>query len=169
VPLSAPSDAGGPRGLAPALLQREESSAKTPVLVIGAVGFELTAPCSQSGSQPVPCASSASQVRVGIGTMADAVSPASPRLAAFGKARAPTEPPRSGTALTALRGGARDLLSVREVAMQLGVSTATVYKLCDRGDLPHLRVLNSIRVTPSALAAFIAESQLPDNCGRDPP
>ena len=57
--------------------------------------------------------------------------------------------------LDVLDGGADDMLSVRQVAKKLGVSTATVYKLCDRGELPHIRVLNSIRVAPEDLAAFI--------------
>lgn len=38
------------------------------------------------------------------------------------------------------------LLSVREVAKLLGVSTATVYKLVEEGEIPHRRVRNSIRV-----------------------
>jgi excisionase family DNA binding protein len=37
------------------------------------------------------------------------------------------------------------LLTVREVARVLRVSTATVYKLCTRGELAHVRVLNVIR------------------------
>ncbi len=37
-------------------------------------------------------------------------------------------------------------LTVREVADLLRVSTATVYKLCSGGVLPHARVLNSIRI-----------------------
>jgi len=41
---------------------------------------------------------------------------------------------------------ARSLLSVRQVAKLLGVCPATVYALCDRGDLPHFRVLNATRV-----------------------
>jgi excisionase family DNA binding protein len=49
-----------------------------------------------------------------------------------------------------------ELLTVREVAARLRLSTATVYKLCTRGDLPHVRILNSIRVTPSGLNAFLA-------------
>src|SRR6266446_4562486 len=32
------------------------------------------------------------------------------------------------------------LLSIRQVAQFLGVSTATVYRLCEAGELPHLRV-----------------------------
>jgi excisionase family DNA binding protein len=47
------------------------------------------------------------------------------------------------------------LLSVRQVASQLGVCTATVYALCARGALPHVRVLNAIRVAPGDLEAFV--------------
>jgi excisionase family DNA binding protein len=38
------------------------------------------------------------------------------------------------------------LLTVREAATLLRVSTATIYRLCERGDLRHMRVSNSIRV-----------------------
>jgi len=47
------------------------------------------------------------------------------------------------------------LLSVREVAAQLGVCTATVYRLFDRGELPHVRILDSLRVAPDDLRGFI--------------
>jgi excisionase family DNA binding protein len=48
------------------------------------------------------------------------------------------------------------MLTVREAARRLGVSTATVYKLCARGELAHVRVLNALRIPPAALAAFMA-------------
>ena len=38
------------------------------------------------------------------------------------------------------------MLTVREVARLLRVSTATVYKLCTRGELGCVRVLNVIRI-----------------------
>jgi excisionase family DNA binding protein len=57
--------------------------------------------------------------------------------------------------LVPLAGERERLLSVGEVADRLGVSTATVYKLCARGDLGHLRVLNSIRVRMADLVTFI--------------
>ncbi|TMA09783.1 MAG: helix-turn-helix domain-containing protein [Deltaproteobacteria bacterium] len=41
------------------------------------------------------------------------------------------------------------LLTVREVAAYLRVSTKTVYGLCARGELRHIRVLNAIRIAPS--------------------
>jgi excisionase family DNA binding protein len=43
-------------------------------------------------------------------------------------------------------------LTVREAAAVLRVCTANVYKLCERGELPHLRVSNAIRVLASDLA-----------------
>jgi excisionase family DNA binding protein len=46
-----------------------------------------------------------------------------------------------------VRGVTMPLLTVAQAAALLGVSPATVYKLCDRGDLPHARVCNSIRIT----------------------
>ena len=64
----------------------------------------------------------------------------------------------SSPALAGVRGGADDLISVREVAKRLGVSTATVYRLCDSGALPHVRVSNAIRFAPEAIAAFAAPS-----------
>jgi excisionase family DNA binding protein len=45
----------------------------------------------------------------------------------------------------------RTFLTVREVAALLRVSTATVYELCARGKLRHVRVLNAIRVAPCDL------------------
>jgi excisionase family DNA binding protein len=48
------------------------------------------------------------------------------------------------------------LLSVKDVARALAVSTATVYGLCESGKLPHVRVLNTIRVSRQDLRTFIA-------------
>ena len=49
--------------------------------------------------------------------------------------------------------------TVREVAGRLRVSTATVYRMCERGELGHVRVSNAIRVPEAAVAALI-------NCSR---
>ena len=43
------------------------------------------------------------------------------------------------------------LLTVREVATRLGVSTSTIYKLCAQGRLVHVRVSNAIRVSATGL------------------
>jgi excisionase family DNA binding protein len=56
----------------------------------------------------------------------------------------------------ALEGGAGRLPTVREAAERLAVSTFTVYGLCDRGELPHVRVSNAIRIAPADLAALLA-------------
>lgn len=52
------------------------------------------------------------------------------------------------------------LLSVRQVAEHLGVTTATVYGLCAHGRLAHVRILNVIRIAPSDLFEFIASCRL---------
>ncbi len=51
------------------------------------------------------------------------------------------------------------LLSVREVARQLHVSTATVYRLCERDELPHVRVSNAIRIAPEELRTYLSRSK----------
>ena len=77
----------------------------------------------------------------------------------FAGARKPFVPALSPAApgrLRAVDGGADRLLMVREAAERLAVSTATVYALCDRGELPHVRISNAIRIAPADLAAFLA-------------
>ena len=49
------------------------------------------------------------------------------------------------------------LLTVRQVAAQFGVCTATVYKWAVDGVLPHVRIVNVVRVRPEDLTTFIAE------------
>src|SRR5262249_19178187 len=53
------------------------------------------------------------------------------------------------------RGALERLLNVRQVAELLGLSTATVYSLVERGELPHVRVSASIRFESSAIEAYI--------------
>ena len=50
------------------------------------------------------------------------------------------------------------LLSVREVAAYLSVSSATVYRVVNNGELKHIRVGNAVRVAPASLEAFIADA-----------
>jgi len=47
------------------------------------------------------------------------------------------------------------LLTVAEVAGRLGVCRDTVYRMCDRGELPHVRIANFLRVPAEDLEAFI--------------
>jgi excisionase family DNA binding protein len=47
------------------------------------------------------------------------------------------------------------LLSVADVARRLNVCEATVYKLCARGALEHVRILNAVRILPEALESYL--------------
>ena len=53
-----------------------------------------------------------------------------------------------------LGGPSERLLSVREVAVRLGVSRATVYGLATRGDLRNTRVSNAMQFSQADVAAF---------------
>lgn len=64
-------------------------------------------------------------------------------------------------ATAAVRTVPEPLMNVREVARALGVSTATVYRLCNSGRLAHVRVANSVRVWPEDLRAFVGERSGP--------
>jgi excisionase family DNA binding protein len=61
-----------------------------------------------------------------------------------------------------VRGGREALLTVRDVAAQLGVCAATVYRLVAEGQLAHVRVLNGIRVVPRDLEAFVEARRRPE-------
>jgi excisionase family DNA binding protein len=60
--------------------------------------------------------------------------------------------------LAVLHGGRGQLLKVTEVAEQLGVCAATVYRLCETGELPHVRIVNSIRIRPADLAELLVRT-----------
>ena len=62
--------------------------------------------------------------------------------------------PRAGEATPFVR-GAEALLRVRDVASMLSLSTATVYGLCDRGELAYVSVGGTIRVRREDLDCFI--------------
>jgi len=47
------------------------------------------------------------------------------------------------------------LLNVRQVAKLLGMCTATIYRLCGRGELAHYRVRNAIRIDIQDLKALL--------------
>ena len=73
----------------------------------------------------------------------------------------PVEPASHAVAYPVLTGLATPLLSVREVAARLGVCAATVYALCARGELVHVRVSNAIRVAPADFSAFQRRQRQP--------
>jgi len=47
-------------------------------------------------------------------------------------------------------------MTVRQVAARLGVSTALVYKLCERHELGSLRIGGALRFNESAIESFLA-------------
>jgi excisionase family DNA binding protein len=51
------------------------------------------------------------------------------------------------------------LLSVRQAAALLGVCAATVYRMCERGELMHFRMRNAIRVPLEAVTAYLARAR----------
>lgn len=66
-------------------------------------------------------------------------------------------------AITRIYGSHREppqQLSVAEVAMMLGVSRATVYRLVHAGHLPGIRVGRSVRVSREAVEKFIRDAAL---------
>lgn len=79
------------------------------------------------------------------------------RLAVGGPIRTPLGPPV--VRLLAIDGGASRLLTVRQVAERLAVSTATAYALVECGELAHVRVSNAIRIAPVDLAAYLERAR----------
>ena len=48
-------------------------------------------------------------------------------------------------------------MTVAQVAARLGVCRSTVYQLCERGELVHVRVSNAIRVPVAAVAEYLRQ------------
>jgi excisionase family DNA binding protein len=51
-----------------------------------------------------------------------------------------------------------EVLRVSDVAAALRVSKSTVYALCDRGDLPFVRVSGAVRIRSEDLEAYVRRS-----------
>jgi excisionase family DNA binding protein len=47
-------------------------------------------------------------------------------------------------------------MTVRDVALRLGVSTALVYRLCERKELQSLRIGGALRFHKEAVRSFLA-------------
>jgi excisionase family DNA binding protein len=61
-------------------------------------------------------------------------------------------------------GGRHRLLRVTEAAEMMAVGAWRIYQVCETGELPHVRMNNSIRIRPSDLQEFIAARvTIPDN------
>jgi excisionase family DNA binding protein len=99
--------------------------------------------------------SSESQVVRNDSGFVDGESSALQKKATFYKDLAPILLPKNSSSRSA-HGVRERLLSVTEVARTLSVCDATVYKLCARGLLGHVRILNAIRVPPASVDAFVA-------------
>jgi hypothetical protein len=46
---------------------------------------------------------------------------------------------------------------VREGADKLRIATFAIYRLCKSGGLPHVRIIDTIRIRPADLAAFVSQ------------
>jgi len=121
---------------------------KNPALGMGrGTGFEPVAFGSGVGTSPLVPISESLQTLV-ISQRRDGSAPSS------SLDLAPVSSPRVTPGLQTRRvelGPHERLLPVREVARRLSVSRATVYRLCAKGDLPHVRVANSILVWPGEI------------------
>lgn len=154
VPVVSPGEdpdkmAGEPDGktsMSPASLNARDTGFEP--VAFGSGGRADVSPAVHNASQTMPVSRGSAGLRPGpqsngpilAGPFADLLSPLCPRP------------------LRALEGGAEHLLTVREVAARLGVCPATVYKLCNSGQLRHARVSNAIRVRPADLREYIARA-----------
>jgi excisionase family DNA binding protein len=129
--------------------------------------FRRVGPVRDAGVEPAafgfggeggssPSVTSPSQA---VGTIAGAGTAAVQPVHPFAGVRKPFAAPLlqapTPARLRARPGEAERLLTVREVAHRLSISAATVYRLCERGELPHVRVSNALRVRLADLEAFL--------------
>ncbi len=115
---------------------------------LGPIGYE-------SNSESVQRVAAAPNPSFSLGSESPTQSNASQRNGEFRKKFVPSLSPT----FRRITVGGDHLLSVREAAARLDVSTATVYKLCERDELPHVRVSNAIRIAPVDLVDFIARGR----------
>lgn len=112
----------------------------------GGLGLPPQSPLASAGSQVVGFSRDAERAQVhGVRREPPNATPFAARFAASSVA----------PALRPVDGGAGRFLTVRQVADRLAVSTATVYALCARGELEHVRVSNALRISPAALARYL--------------
>ena len=138
---------------------------------VGARGFEPSTFRSRNGRRSVAAGANRSQVserianrggrevqpsQLSTGVSKDFTTRLLPKIGiAFAPGTAPKVATTPTTAdLVVLHGGRDPLLRVADVAERLGVCAATVYRLCERGELPHVRIVNSIRIRRADLDAF---------------
>jgi excisionase family DNA binding protein len=126
---------------------------------VGAAGFEPTTPGFGGETRTLVGGSNGTQAVGIVGARGDDGSGGEHGLAANRREFGAHLVPRSmvGAGLAHERLG--ELLTVQEVARTLRVCTATVYRLCERGEIAHLRVSNAIRVAADDLQAYLRGGQ----------
>ena len=130
--------------------------------LVGATGFEPATTCTPSGELTFPKVESGSQAIVTARNQPYSDVQRSQRIAPLSKDFA-------ANLLPPFPGGVERLLTVRQVAEVLGVCAATVYKWAANGVLPHVRIVNVIRVRGDDLTRFLAtRTQLPALLPRSP-
>ena len=134
------------------------------MVLVGAAGFEPATSCSQTRGEPIARGGTES-LPVAAHGAADVADVQKSQKEAGVRQLFATDLLRT---CESLGGGTVEgrvdfadgtLLNVRQVAAYLGLCTATVYKLCSRGGLPHVRVSNAVRVRRGDLAEFLGRNQ----------
>jgi excisionase family DNA binding protein len=137
-------------------------------LIVASTSNELAFRERDIGFEPTTFSLGRSAAAVGVGSTGLQLSERIRNRSERDSHSAPPEAPFSKDFVSGLclekgaeaRGSAGRLLTVKEVAERLRVSTATVYGLCADGRLPHARILNVIRVAPADLVSFIASCRV---------
>ncbi|WAM30049.1 helix-turn-helix domain-containing protein [Myxococcus sp. NMCA1] len=124
--------------------------------MVGATGFEPATTCTSRNPGSRPAVTNPSQ-------------PIANTLVSSERVTQPSHPVPQDTKILAaslllgpapvapVASGSGRLLTVREVAEPLKVCRVTVYRLCERGTLPHIRISNAVRVKAEALEQFLRE------------
>jgi excisionase family DNA binding protein len=144
----------------PASSSSQETEKLPMVGLVGATGFEPATPCPPGPRDASALHSTPSQGMELLGfsyTGSNAPFHSDPFNAPLVTGFVPPLSPASGPTQAHLRSVKAGLLTVRDVAHELGVCRATVYRLVEDGALPCVRLVkNIIRIAPADLAAYVA-------------
>lgn len=77
--------------------------------------------------------------------------------------------PRDGNGCVPCETSLGPLLTVAQLATELGISKRLVYRLVEQGQLPHLRMGRRIRFVPEVVAAFLKERAEAGACSEERP